>query len=96
MAKILKVTFPQKCIGCDLCILEVQRQLGKVGLDNSPIRVFKQKGGEEVLDDLTFEIDLDASVNNLDIKKIQAICPTQVFTLEETSEYTEENLLEQA
>lgn len=81
MTKILKAAFPKKCIGCELCLMEAQCQMGKVGLDGSPIRIFRNS--EE---GLSFEIDLDPLVNDLDIKKIAEVCPTKVFTIEELEE----------
>lgn len=84
MTKTLKITFPHKCIGCELCVQEVQRQLGKVGLDGSPIRIFKNKEERILLGEIKFTIEIDNSVNELDIKKIKEICPTGVFTVEET------------
>lgn len=79
MAIILKASFEKNCIGCELCVAEVQRQLGKVGLDGSPIRIFRN----EAASGITFTIDLDPSVNKLDIERIEKICPALVFTLEE-------------
>ena len=92
MAKSLKVTFPKKCNGCELCVYEVQRQLKKVGLDGSPIRIFRNKESDSIFGNITFEINIDNSVNSLDIKKISKICPTKVYTIEEVEE--EEKLLQ--
>jgi len=79
MANNLKVSFPQKCVGCELCALEAQRQLKIVGLEGSLIRVFKNKAeGKEFLE---YSIDLDPRVNDLDIEKIKNICPTEVFEI---------------
>lgn len=94
MAKVLKVTFPEKCIGCDLCVLEAQKQLKKVGLDGAPLRVFKNKEERVLLGDITFAIDLDPQVNNLKIDEIEKICPTGVFTVEKTEKPDDEQLLE--
>ena len=94
MAKVLKVTFPEKCIGCDLCVLEAQKQLKKVGLDGAPLRVFRNKEERILLGDITFAIDMDPQVNDLKIEKIEKICPTGVFTVEETEKPGEEQLLE--
>ena len=83
MPKILKATFEKNCIGCELCVLEVQRQLKKVGLDGSPIRIFrKEKSDEKII----FSVDVDPSVNKLDVQKIHDICPALVFTLEDSEE----------
>jgi hypothetical protein len=83
MPKVLKATFKKNCIGCEMCVAEVQHQLGKVGLEGSPIRIFRaidEKGR------LTFSVDIDPRVNELDIEKIAGICPTLVFTIEEESD----------
>lgn len=77
MSKFLKISFPQKCIGCELCVLEVQRQFEKIGLEGSLIRVFKSKKQDS--DFLKFSIDLDPRINKMDIEKIKEICPTLVF-----------------
>ena len=83
MARYLRASFPKKCIGCDLCTLETQRQLKKVGLDGSPIRIFrKEKSDEKII----FSVDVDPSVNKLDVQKIHDICPALVFTLEDSEE----------
>lgn len=79
MAKTLKATFSKNCIGCELCVIEAQRQLKKVGLENSPIRIFKNKKDNGRI---SYSVDLDPSVNELDIEKIEQICPALVFTLE--------------
>lgn len=92
MAKILKITFPENCIGCELCVLEVQRQLNKAGLDGSPIRIFRNQE-EDVIGEVAFTIDMDKSVNELKIEKVKNICPTGVFTIEDIAE-EEEHFLE--
>jgi len=77
MAKNLKVSFPQKCIGCEICVFEAQRQLKKVGLEGSLIRIFRnKKDGKEFLE---YSIDIDSRLNKLDIESIKNICPTEVF-----------------
>lgn len=82
MSKILKVTFPENCIGCELCVFEAQKQLNKVGLNGSFVRVFKTK----VDHGLEFHVEIDPQVNELDIKKIAKSCPKSVFTIEERSD----------
>lgn len=83
MAKVLKASFEKNCIGCELCVLEVQRQLGKVGLDGSPIRIFRKEKSDEKM---SFSVEVDPSVNYLNIEKIRDICPALVFTLEDSEE----------
>jgi NAD-dependent dihydropyrimidine dehydrogenase PreA subunit len=79
----IKAIFPQKCIGCELCVMEVQRQLGRVGLDGSLIRVLKHLNEET--NSIEYAINIDPQVNNLDINKIRDICPTGVFVVEEST-----------
>jgi Fe-S-cluster-containing hydrogenase component 2 len=82
MAKKLTVQFPEKCIGCELCVMEVQRQLNRVGLDDSLIRIFKRF--DEVKKESRYEILLDPRVQETDIEIIAKICPTAVFSIEES------------
>lgn len=84
MTKFLKVAFPQKCIGCELCVLEAQRQLNKVGLEGSVIRILKNKKANSEF--LEYHIDVDPRINTLDINKIREICPTGVFEIVEEEE----------
>ncbi|HSX39772.1 MAG TPA: hypothetical protein VLI92_04270 [Candidatus Saccharimonadales bacterium] len=85
MPKVLKATFQEKCIRCELCIMEAQRQLDKIGLEGSLIRVFRDTAAETKNSNqkISFAIYLDPQVNKLDIEKIKASCPTAVFTIEE-------------
>lgn len=76
--KILKAFFPEKCIGCELCVLAAMRELGKAGLEGSPIKILGGKGA--------YSIHLDPAVNDLSIKKIHDICPKGCFTIEDASE----------
>ena len=81
MTLTIKPKNSEKCNGCELCLLEAQRQLKKVGLDQSLIRVFsKRKKGSEYLE---HSIDVDPRVSSLDIEKIKNICPREVFVIEE-------------
>lgn len=82
MAKILKVIFPEKCIGCELCVMEVQRQLNRVGLEDSLIRIFRKY--DEVKKEARYEVLLDPRVQEADIERIAKICPTGVFSIEES------------
>lgn len=79
--KILKITFPEKCIGCELCVMEVQRQLDKVGLNGALMRVHKSRSPDNL--ELKYSITMDPQINSLDASKLLDICPTGVFTLEE-------------
>ncbi|MFA6981464.1 MAG: hypothetical protein WC243_00325 [Patescibacteria group bacterium] len=75
MTKVLKMKFPKECNGCELCVMEVQRQMGKGGLDGSLIRVLRDEKG--------LSIDLDPRVNDLEIEKVIKICPKAGFVIEE-------------
>ena len=60
-------------------MLEIQRQLNKVGLEGSLIRIFKNR--DEETEFLKFSIDLDPRIHSFDIEKIRSICPTLVFEI---------------
>jgi len=75
--KILKATFENRCNGCELCVLEVQRQLGKVGLTDAPIRILRDSSKSTVY----FHVDIDPSVNAMNLKEIVKVCPTSVFEI---------------
>ena len=82
--KTLKIKFQKNCIGCDLCVLEAQRQLKKVGIEGALIRVMKGKPDESKR--LEFYVELDPRINKLDIEKIAAICPKDVYEITEEEE----------
>ena len=77
MPKILKPTQPEKCIGCEMCVFEAQRQLKKVGMEESLVRVFRKKS--EGKQNVEFELEIDPRINILDIEKISSVCPRKVF-----------------
>lgn len=85
MAKVkrLKITHQPKCTGCELCVMETQRQLKKVGLNDSLIRILKKKGS-------TFQVELDPQIQNLNIQAISDICPTKVLKTTEEEEFEDE------
>jgi len=83
MSKILKVVLSQKCVGCEMCVFEAQRQLGKVGLEESFIRIFHNKENDKT----TFLVVLDPQVNTLNVEKIKNICPQGVFEVLEAENY---------
>lgn len=56
--------------------MEVQRQLNKIGLNGSPIRVFRNG--------TKFTVKVDITDSNIDLSKIREVCPTQVFTIQES------------
>lgn len=79
---VLVVKRPEKCIGCDLCILEVQRQLSRIGIEESLIRIFRKKTKDTNY--IEYAIEVDPRIGGLDIEKIKAICPTDVFEIKES------------
>ncbi len=82
--KILKATFENRCNGCELCVYEAQRQLGRVGLSDSPIRILR----DATTSNLYFHVVLDEDLlEKLDLNEITKICPTGVFeVLEEEND----------
>jgi ferredoxin len=84
MPKTLKATQPDKCNGCELCSLEAQRQLKKIGLEESLIRIFRKKGeNPQTIDN---SVEIDPRVNMLNIDRVCEICPKNVFEVIETRE----------
>ncbi|MFC1622078.1 hypothetical protein ACFL13_01700 [Patescibacteria group bacterium] len=92
MKKTLVASFPKKCTGCELCVLEAQRQLEKIGLEGALIRIFRKSAVAEAMADkpketyLEFSIDLDPQINSLDLLQLKEICPTGVFEIIELKE----------
>lgn len=82
MPKTLKVSFPEKCIGCEMCVLEAQKQLGKVGLEGALIRVFRNTNTK--LGNIEYSLEIDPRISSLNVEKIAQICPKFVFEIEET------------
>lgn len=97
MKKLLKIAFPERCIKCELCIMETQRQLNKVGLEGALLRIFKTKKETSIAQELdvkskiSFTIELDPRIHELDLQKIKNICPTEVFTIDEVPEKESED-----
>jgi hypothetical protein len=81
MPKTLKIKFQKNCNGCELCVLEAQRQLKKVGLEGALIRIMKNKEDDQKR--MEFFIELDPRINKINIDKIAEICPTNVFEITE-------------
>jgi len=78
--KILRATFENRCNGCELCVLEAQRQLGKVGLSNSSIRILR----DATSSNLYFHVVIDDEVlDKINLDQIVKICPTGVFEIVE-------------
>jgi ferredoxin len=77
MSKTLKPTQQDKCNGCELCVLEAQRQLKKVGLEESLIRIFRnKKDGDHKLE---LCVEIDPRISMLHMEKIADICPKDVL-----------------
>ncbi len=81
MPKTLKVAFPEKCVGCEMCVMEAQRQLTKIGLEGALIRVFRNTNTK--MGYIEYSLEIDPRISNLDVEKIQKICPKGVFEIEE-------------
>ncbi len=81
MAKTLKPTRNDKCTGCEMCVFESQRQLKKIGLEESLIRVFR--GKNENTNTVTFDIEIDPRSSVLDTEKIATVCPREVLEVVE-------------
>jgi NAD-dependent dihydropyrimidine dehydrogenase PreA subunit len=74
--KILKASFENRCNGCELCIHEAQRQLGKIGLSDSPLRILR----DATTSNLYFHVVLDEDLlEKINLEEIVKICPTGVF-----------------
>ena len=69
--KKLKAVNLHKCTGCELCVMEAQRQMKKITLQDALIRVFKNK--KEDSEYLQYSVELDPQVNTLEIEKIREI-----------------------
>ena len=85
MAKNLKISFPQKCIGCELCVQEAQRQFRKVGVEGSLIRILRNK--KENSEFLVYSVDVEPRIDRLDVDKIKEVCPTGVFEIVEEEDH---------
>ena len=81
MIENLKIDFPEKCNGCELCVMVSQRQFKKAGLDGALIRVFREG--------TSFSIHLDPQVNTLNLEKIKKACPREVFSISEKEDENE-------
>lgn len=75
----LKVVQENKCIGCEMCVMECQRQLKRVGLAGSYIRILRN-----LIEGDRFEVSIDPKITQLKIRTIVSVCPRGVF--EETEE----------
>jgi len=74
MSTTVKIKQEDKCIGCEMCVMECQRQLKRVGLAGSYIRVLRNiNAGSE------FKISLDPKILELKSNKIVGSCPREVF-----------------
>jgi len=79
MAKTIKASYQSRCFGCEMCLMECQRQMKKAGLEGSYIRVLRDaKNG------LEFRVYVDPKIRELNIDRIIKVCVRQV--LEEVDE----------
>jgi len=76
--RILKATFEDRCNGCELCVMEAQRQLKRVGLSDAPIRILR----DNTSSNLYFYVELNESLlTKLNVNEIFKVCPTGVFEI---------------
>ena len=71
---ILKVAHENRCIGCELCVMECQRQLGRAGLAGSYTRILR-----DINEGDKFKVSLDPKVAELKLKKLVEVCSRGVF-----------------
>ena len=64
-----------------MCVFESQRQLKKIGLEESLIRVFR--GKNENTNTVTFDIEIDPRSSVIDTEKIATVCPREVLEVVE-------------
>ena len=81
MSKTIKPTKIDRCTGCEMCVFEAQRQLKKVGLEESLIRVFRKKPEDNKK--VSFGLEIDPRVDVLNTEKIVSICPRRVLEIVE-------------
>jgi NAD-dependent dihydropyrimidine dehydrogenase PreA subunit len=74
MSKILKIINQDKCIGCEMCVLECQQQLKTAGLEGSYIRILRNLSAGT-----KFVVSVDPKVEELNLKRIIRACPQDVF-----------------
>jgi len=78
MNKTIKAAKQDRCIGCEMCVMECQRQLKKIGLEGAPIRILRN-----ICTGVEFEVSIDPRLFELNTRKIIDSCPRQVFEKEE-------------
>lgn len=74
MPEKIKTVSQDKCIGCEMCVLECQQQLKVAGFEGSCIRILRN-----LKDGTKFVVNVDPRVEELDIKSIVKACPKGVF-----------------
>ncbi|HLD51569.1 hypothetical protein A3K34_04180 [candidate division WWE3 bacterium RIFOXYC1_FULL_40_10] len=82
----LTISKSNKCIGCEMCVFETQRQLKRIGLEGSLIRIFRDN---DIGKDSSYKVLIDPTIVACDLEKIAAICPNQVLVIssEDTDEF---------
>lgn len=78
---MIKVVKENNCIGCEMCVMECQRQLKKFGLEGSYIRIMRNLNEGDV-----FEVSFDPKIHEIKSEKIIASCPRKVFENVESDE----------
>lgn len=70
----IRVAQESRCIGCEMCVMECQRQLKRAGLSGSYIRILR-----DIKEGSVFKISLDPKIVELKVKRILEVCPRGVF-----------------
>ena len=74
MIKKLKAINQDKCIGCEMCVLECQQQLKIAGLEGSYIRILRNLGTGT-----KFAVNVDPKIDELNVRRVIKACPRAVF-----------------
>lgn len=72
MDNLLRVSKPERCIGCGLCVLEAGKNYksNRISVSNSPIRVVGKPGNFKII------IDYGIPIDSVQIEKL---CPRGCF-----------------
>lgn len=65
-----------------MCVFEIQRQLGKVGLSNCPIRILRDASSSNIY----FHVEIDENISKFDIEEVVKVCPVAVFEIIEVED----------
>ena len=74
MSTIIKAKNEDMCTGCEMCVMECQRQLKRAGLTGSYIRILR-----DIKVGTRFKVSLDPKISEIKSRKIIESCPREVF-----------------